>query len=156
MRFRCFWSRWVYSIYDTDTGFRLFLFFHKDLDYEILDGFPVLLKERHRYQDFSGLTIGDSIAAVEKIDPVTELHKRVFFEKWKMTIEKVPYTTPEGYPCTTIHYLEDGIWEIEYALQEDGDLLITHMEYGADCKLENAEGRVFNCMLDDRDLPWHE
>ena len=59
----------------------------------------------------------------------------------------------QGYPCTTIHYLKDGILKIEYEMQEDRSLVVSNMVFSKDYQIESANGKVVNYKIEDIDLP---
>ncbi len=58
-----------------------------------------------------------------------------------------------NHPCCSIHYLKDGILKIEYAMPEDGKLVISNMIYSQDYKLTGATGRTLDYRINDLDLP---
>ncbi len=108
-------------------------------------------------EQFAGLKVGDSIEKVEAIDSRATVHKRVFLEKWDTaTLEQFDYWQKEGYPCSTVHYLADGILKIEYNMRQDRTLIISNIIYDKDYNLTNPRGVTYCYKLDDRDLPWYE
>lgn len=143
----------LYFIYDTDTGNRLFLFFTCENDLQTPVGFPTVIKELLSYNDFSGLKIGDPIEDVEKIDSVATLHKKLIIDVWNLDPVGAEFHAKNGYPCTSIHYLKDGILKIEYKMLDDQSLVISDIVFSKDYTLENAKGKVVNYKINEADLP---
>lgn len=66
----------VYTLYDTEIGIRLYLFFSKDKNnYMTLDGFPVIMQKKLDYKDFENINVGDRIYLVEVS---TRLYRNIF------------------------------------------------------------------------------
>ena len=143
----------MYSIHETDSGYRLYLFYDQSLDYEATIGFPVVLKELLQYSDFAGLKAGDGIEAVEAIDPVAGLHNKVVTNVWKLNVKGAQGHANRGYPCTSIHYLSDGLLKIEYDMPEDGVLVISGIEFAPDYILTDPIGRKVDYKIEEIDLP---
>lgn len=143
----------LYFIYDTDTGYRLFLFFTYENDLQDPIGFPVVIKELLSYNDFSGLKIGDPIEDVEAIDSVATLHKKLIIDVWNLDPVGAAGHAKDGYPCTSIHYLSDGILKIEYEMLEGQKLVISNMVFNENYVLENARGKDINYKINEIDLP---
>ncbi len=151
----------IYTIHDTDSGYRLYMFFEEPdyyhLDMMKMDRFPILIREKMYLKQFASLKAGDSIEKVEAIDPRASIHKRVYLEKWDgVSLSEFAYWEELGYPCSTVHYLADGILKIEYKMQEDRTLVISNIIYDKDYNLTNPKGVTYCYKLDDRDLPWYE
>ena len=143
----------MYSIHETDSGYRLYLFYDQSLDYEATIGFPVVIKELLQYSDFAGLKAGDGIEAVEAIDPVAGLHKKLFTEIWQINPKGAKGQADRGYPCTSIHYLSDGLLKIEYDMPEDGVIVISRIEFAPDYILTDPIGRKVDYKIEEKDLP---
>lgn len=143
----------VYTIYDTDTGYRLYLQFSSENEYVTTVGFPLVVKEKLSYADFSELKIGDKIEQVEKIDSVAGLHKKELIDVMDVNSKAAVARAARGYPCTSIHYLSDGILKIEYTMLEDKYIVITGMEFNKDYQLVSANGKTVNYKITDIDLP---
>ena len=143
----------MYSIYETETGYRLYLFYDQSRDNAFTIGFPVVIKKLLSYSDFAGLKAGDSIETVEAIDPVAGLHKRLFTEVWEINPKGAKGQADLGYPCTSIHYLSDGLLKIEYDMPEDGVLVISGIEFAPDYILTDPIGRKVDYKIEERDLP---
>ena len=143
----------VYACYATDTGYRMYMNFSTYNRMSTPDGFPVVVKDVLSYDSFSGLRVGDPIETVEAIDAVATLHKKLLLEVWKVNTVAVKNLTEMNHPCCSIHYLKDGILKIEYAMPEDGKLVISNMIYSQDYKLKGATGRTLDYRINDLDLP---
>ena len=143
----------MYSIHETDSGYRLFLFYDQSLDYATTIGFPVVVKDMLSYADFSGLKPGDSIEAVEAVDSVAGLHKKLYNEVWELNAKGAQGHADRGYPCTSIHYLSDGLLKIEYDMPEDGVLVISRIEFAPDYILTDPIGRKVDYKIEEIDLP---
>ena len=142
-----------YSIYETDSGYRMYLFYDQSRDYAFTIGFPVVIKKLLPYSDFAGLKPGDSIETVEAIDPVAGLHKKLYNEVWKLDAKGAKGQADHGYPCTSIHYLSDGLLKIEYDMPEDGVLVISGIEFAPDYILTDPRGRKVDYRIEEVDLP---
>ncbi len=143
----------MYSIYETDSGYRMYLFYDQSRDYAFTIGFPVVIKELLPYSDFAGLKVGDSIETVEAVDPVAGLHKKLFTEVWQINPKGAKGQADRGYPCTSIHYLSDGLLKIEYDMPEDGVLVISGIEFAPDYILTDPIGRKVDYKIEEIDLP---
>jgi hypothetical protein len=145
-----------YTVYDTDTEYRLFLFFGSQNNYTTPMGFPVVIKDMLSYSDFSELAIGDPIEDVEVIDTVATVHKNLIINVFQMDPIGSASFAADGYPCTSIHYLTDGILKIEYEMLENRDLIISDIEFSEDYRLTNARGNIIDYKILDIDLPTGE
>lgn len=143
----------VYTIYETDSGYRLFLFFDKNNNYSIPIGFPVVIKNVLSFSDFSSLDVGDPIEVVEKIDPVATLHKQIITDVWKLEVKGATYFAEQGYPCTSIHYLKDGLLKIEYNMLDNGTLVVSRIELNEGYILTDVLGNEIDYTIDEIDLP---
>ena len=146
----------VYAVYDTDTGYRLYVFFEsmaEDSTYGVTLGFPVVISNILSYQDFANLRIGDDISKVEDIDGVATLHKKLLLDVWKLDFKGAEGLAASGHPCTSIHYLSDGILKIEYQMLEDRSLVISDIIYNEDYLITDAIGRVIDHRIESADLP---
>ncbi len=144
----------TYCIYETDTGYRLYLFINDYNEKTTPDGYPILVKELLPYEAFGSLKIGDTISDVEAIDPVASIYEKQYFHVWKVSSNAVKNYAEMRYPCATIHYLKDGLLKIEYGtMTDDRKLVITNMEYGEDYTFWGATGRTTDYKISDLDLP---
>ena len=143
----------VYFVYETDTGYRLYLFFSYENDLDTPVGFPVVVGKALSYRDFKDVAVGDRMEEVEAIDPTASLHKKMILEVFDLVPIAAQRLAEQGYPCTTIHYLKDGILKIEYEMQEDRSLVVSNMVFSKDYQIESANGKVVNYKIEDIDLP---
>ncbi len=143
----------LYLMYDTDSGYRLFLYSQGE-DYPLTtSGFPVVVRDPHLYDDFHALKAGNTIEEVEKIDPVAGLVRKEIIDVWNLVPLAATNLAKTGFPCTSIHYLRDGILRIEYEMLEDRSLVISDMEYRDDYRLGQPTGNVIDYRINDKDLP---
>ena len=143
----------MYTVHETDSGYRLYLFYDQSRDYSITIGFPIVVRELLSFSAFSDLKPGDSMEAVEAIDPVAGLHKKIFTEIWKLGPKGTKSQASRGYPCTSVHYLTDGLLRIEYEMTEEWDLFITKIELSEDYTLTDPLGRKVDYKIEETDLP---
>ena len=143
----------MYSIYETDSGYRMYLFYDQSLDYDFTIGFPVVVKELLQFSDFAGLKVGDSIETVESVDPVAGLYRKLLTEVWQLDAKGAKGHAAYGYPCTSIHYLSDGLLKIEYDMPEDGVLVLSGIEFAPDYILTDPIGRRVDYRIEEVDLP---
>jgi hypothetical protein len=143
----------VYLVYDTDTGYRLYLFVSYDNDLQTPIGFPVVIGKMLSYDAFCSLNLGDPIEKVEAIDSVATLHKKLIIDVWNLDPVGAANHAIDGYPCTSIHYLKDGLLKIEYKMLENQDLVISDIEFSEDYTLINALGDKVDYKINELDLP---
>lgn len=72
----------VYGIYQTDTGYRFYVFFDRATGMPI--GYPVLLREMHSIKEFGNISVGTDIAEVEAIDGVASIYKKAAIEMYRL------------------------------------------------------------------------
>ena len=104
-------------------------------------------------KDFADLEKDDPIELVEKIDPVAALHKKQILEDWDLSPKGAEKLAGYGHPCTSIHYLNDGILKIEYEMKQDQSLVISAIEHSADYTLVDASGVMVSYRINEEDLP---
>ena len=143
----------LYFVYDTDTGYRLYLFFTKENDLQDPIGFPVVIKELLSHKDFESLKVGDTISDVAGIDPVAEVYRKKIIEIWNLQPKGAASQAAKGYPCTSIHYLKDGILKIEYEMTEERELIIKNIVFSENYKLTDVRGNTIDYRIVDGDLP---
>ena len=141
-----------YAIYDTDTGYRLYVFFQGYDPYFYATGFPLLIKEVHSYEDFASIKPGDPIADVIKIDPIDSRYVDSYEGKTQYR-KSIHGAAEGGHPIAFVHYLTDGVLKISYDMTEDGRLIVYDMVYSEDYKLIGNTGELFSYKLFDIDLP---
>ena len=146
-------SETIYFVYMTDTGYRLYLFASYENNLHTPVGFPVVIGKLLSYDDIKGIKIGDSIEKVEAVDSVATLHKKQILDVWNLEPIAAQAHAENGYPCTTIHYLKDGILKIEYEMQYDQSLVVSNIAFSKDFQIRSANGKVINYKIEDIDLP---
>lgn len=146
-------SETIYLVYMTDTGYRLYLFASYENNLFTPVGFPVVIGKLLSYDDFKSIRIGDNIEKVEAVDPVATLHKKLILEVWNLAPMSAQAHAEDGYPCTTIHYLKDGILKIEYEMQYDQSLVVSNIVFSKDFQIRSANGQMINYKIEDIDLP---
>jgi hypothetical protein len=128
---------YLYLVYNTENKYRLFLFYSKEkTNGIILDGYPIVLKEKRLYKDFSEIAVGDSIEKVGCIDKIIPLYIQIF--------DLLPETYYErnkenGKYFSSIHLLSDGILKIDYDRKGE-DYIVVSITYGEDFVLEGEAG----------------
>lgn len=145
-----------YLVYDTDTGYRLFLYNPSHINYKSIEGFPIVVKELLPYSDFAGFRIGDPMEKVEAVDPIASLYKKNMIEHFHMDDPKIAANEKDfGLPHRSVHYLKDGILKIDYKTTEEGKLIIANMTFNSDYLLPLASGIEpdFCYRICDIDLP---
>lgn len=145
-------EEYSYAVYDTDTGYRLYLFFD-DRKYPEMIGFPVIIKDMLSYSDFADLKIGDSIDKVEQIDSIVALYKKMVLELWHIDALSVKNMAKRGHPICTIHYLKNGILKINYTMPEEGRLVISEMIFNEDYCIVDSINRTVSHKIKNIDLP---
>lgn len=115
----------MYFVYETDEGTRLYVFFFETDNYQFTRGYPIVVKKLLKMEDFSALTVGDSMENVEEIDPITSLYRKGYDTLSDEMIEKVYIKGKEQ--ISTIHFLKDGIIRINYDRDSTGDYIINQI-----------------------------
>ena len=131
-------NQYIYAVYDTDLGIRVFLFFSKEKNnYNTLDGLPIEMSKSLNYEAFSDIKIGDKASDVENIDSIINEYIKVFD---KFADDRLEIYTKKGVGPTSVHLLKDGILKIEYKRIALGDYEITSIEYNEDFILTGLNG----------------
>lgn len=146
-------SETIYFVYRTDTGYRLYLFASYENNLHTPVGFPVVIGTLLSYDDFKSIRIGDNIEKVEAVDSVATLHKKLILDVWNLAPMGAQAHAENGYPCTTIHYLKEGILKIEYEMQHDQRLVVSNIVFSKDFQIRSANGQMVNYKIEDIDLP---
>ena len=143
-----------YFIYESDTSKRLYLFFTKNsMDYGTLVGYPMIISQVHSYSDFQSLKQGDDMSKVEEIDDITSCYRYMFDEFYHMNSVGAENRIKDGYPLTSVHYLNDGILMIEWTMDDDTYYKIHDIKYDKDYNYTNMYGETDNYRILDQDLP---
>ncbi len=149
-----------YAVVELESGYRAFyLYKHRGRSSDMV-GCPMLIKTVHSYSDFDSLKIGDSIDAVNEIDPAAGLIKESILND-RITPERASEFSESGCPLMSWHYLTDGMLFIEYTMDDNGELFIENMTYSDSYSFESkAYGSSvwINCTILPCDLPpaWQE
>ncbi len=132
---------YVYTMYDTEVGVRLYLFFSKEKhNYKYVDGFPVNMSSKLSYQDYKHLKSGDFLEYVLVLEPAIE---PIFSRSWKLYLDfEVEKMIKKGQGPTSIHILTDGVLKIEYNRNADGKYVITNITYAEDYVLDGLDGKT--------------
>ena len=144
-----------YLMYDTDTGYRLYLFLDKKNDYATPVYAPIVIGEEVlSYEDFQGLKRGDTIADVIEIDPVAGLVYKEATEVLKLDGHGFR-KFGETHPITSVHYLQEGILEISYTQYMKASTVEPRIEnmnlYDHDHMI--VSHRAVDCQIEEIDLP---
>jgi hypothetical protein len=130
---------YIYLVYCTDKNSRLFLFYSKEkTNGMILDGYPIIMKEKLSYEDFSEIKVGDSIEKVGNIDSIIPL----YIEEFDLMPEAYYEQNKEnGKNFSSVHLLSDGILKIGYERRE-GDYYIIDITYEDDFVMDGLDGKT--------------
>ncbi|MBQ7330023.1 MAG: hypothetical protein IJX01_09015 [Oscillospiraceae bacterium] len=144
----------AYAVYDTDTGYRFYLFFDKTRP--ILTGYPIVINKSKMlsYSDFKDIQVGDPIEKVELIDDVASLHKKQLALQDFINSIYYENCAKNGYPVSSIHYLKDGILQFEYLMPEEkGKLIISRINLYQDFVIPTVDGEMTSHKIKNIDLP---
>ena len=147
----------AYMVYDTETGYRLFLPLAQkimgiDYGYQALIGYPVVVGRVLSHSDFEGLSVGDPIDAVSAVDPVAGVYKKLA-GVYGLDAAVTESNKENGRPFSSMHYLTDGILKIEYAVDDDMNVVIDNMVYSPDRVIDNYLGDPVDYRINEVDLP---
>lgn len=126
-------GKYMYLMYDTDKGQRLFLFSNAYGDnpneFLFLSGVAVLMQERLSYSSFLSVKKGDSIDSLIEIDPAMEIYSEYLHKNYsKDNLDRLR----DAYgPPVTVSILTDGAVKITYEYR-DGEFLVDTVEYSED------------------------
>ncbi len=130
---------YLYLMYDTEEGIRVYIFIPNDEGYQYPNGFIVPMKKKLEYRDFSEIKIGDSSKEVDKIDPASgylyTYNDRITDAILKRNVEW------GGYP-TTVHLLTDGVLKIIYERTPDKEYIISDIIFAEDYVLDDLDGKT--------------
>ena len=132
---------YIYLMYDTEKGTRLFLFYSKEKhNYRFMDGFPVKMSTKRSYSDYKHLKPGDLYEEVLKLEPAVTPK---FEELWNQaSLKDIDNATKKGMAPTTIHILTDGVLKIDYKRNADNKYEITNLIYAEDYVLDGLDGKT--------------
>ena len=143
----------IYLIYDLDSGYRLCLILLSDIEYMAYSGFPVLIGEMKSYNDYSSIKAGSTIEELAMVDSAAEFYRRYLIDFWKVDPVSVKNSAKSNFPCTSVHYLSDGLLKIEYEMPEEGKLVISKIDFSLEYTFKDISGTDINYKILDRDLP---
>ena len=131
---------YVYLMYDTDKQNRLYLYYPKREGQLLFNnGYPILMRKTLAYEQYTILSVGDSIQKVGQIDPVIPLYIQKFD---KATDAALELTRKEGIYLTSVHLLSDGILKIEYERTKEKDYVIHSLVFRDDFTLDGFDGKT--------------
>lgn len=119
----------TYLVYMTGEGTWLYLFF-KD---NTLAGYPILMKKALSYSDFSELSVGDPIEAVERIDPIENLYHK----QYDLRADSGLRGDMNDITLTTNHILTDGFLQIQYDRDKTRRYTVRSIEFHGDFTATN-------------------
>ncbi|MBQ4429412.1 MAG: hypothetical protein II871_06535 [Clostridia bacterium] len=143
-----------YLIFDSERGYREYVFIDRDNGgIDITKGFPIVIGKLQPHSAFEGLTVGDPIEAVERIDPVAALHRQAILEVRQIHPETAKKYCVGYNALASVHYLTDGILKIEYEMPAEGELVISKIIYSPDYTLTHFHDIEMCYRIEPIDLP---
>ena len=148
-----------YAVYDTETGYRLYIFM--DPEKNMIDGWPIVMNKAQvpMLSDFEDIQIGDSIDKVQAVDGVAKIYED--YERRLPGIQSDPVAAckrlmESGDLIYSYHYCRDGILRIEYdndPTQDGLALIVYNIIIYKDFMVEDYDGTMVNQKICDIDLP---
>ena|GEM_PF-6586906 len=132
----------LYAVYETDAGSRVYLFFPKSEGYSHMTGRAVVMCAALEYKDFAGIKEGQTMDDLVAVDRSARLYARGF-DRSESSALLGP--NAEGWNIVTLHLLRDGVLRYQYELVESGaarQYLIRKIEFAPDFILEELDGKV--------------
>ena len=129
---------YIYFMYDTDQGQRVYLFSNrfkdrKDKYYGLLSGLPVIMEKALTYKDYAGVEKGMEISDLAQIDPVMATYSDFFYDTFS---SKHPASWKKyGIPVTTISILKDGALKITFDYIDE-KFVVDTIEFSEDFTFE--------------------
>lgn len=143
-----------YLIFDSERGYREYVFIDRSNGgIPVSKGFPIVIGKLRPYSAFEGLNIGDSIEAVERIDPVASLHRQAILEVRQIHPETAKKYCVGYNALASVHYLTDGILKIEYEMPAEGELVISNIIYSPDYTFKHFFDTEICYRIEPIDLP---
>lgn len=149
----------MYFIYQSDSGFYLYLFFSEengDPEWDGLNtpiGYPIVICKMLRYEDFSEIQVGDGVEKLREIDPVIAIYESMFFDHFGWNTYAAEHHRKNNNPISSIHYLKDGLLKIEYDIIDDTQLVVENIIFDENYDLTNLYGETYNYRILPQDLP---
>ena len=128
-----------YLVYDTDTGYRFYLFVENEKSGSTI-GYPILIKKNNilSYSDFKDIQINDPIEKVETVDDIATVSKPRILGRARLDYN----------PVSSVHYLKDGILWIDYTLSDKEELFVSNITFSSDFTIYETSHKIH-----DMDLP---
>ena len=129
---------YIYFMYDTDQGQRVYLFSNRldgreDKYYGRLSGLPVIMEKKLSYKDYAGVEKGMEISDLAQIDPVMATYSDYFYDTF---LSMNPETWKKyGIPVTTISILKDGALKITFDYIDE-KFVVDTIEFSEDFTFE--------------------
>ena len=152
-------EKMIYTKYQSDSGFYLYLFFSEesgDPDWDGLNtsiGYPIVICKMLRYEDFSEIQVGDGVKKLREIDPVIAIYESMFFEYYELNSIAAKNLRQCNDPIASVHYLKDGLLKIEYDIIDDTQLVVENIIFDENYDLTNLYGETYNYRILPQDLP---
>jgi hypothetical protein len=128
-------KKYIYLVYETDKGTRLFVFFLKEEEPVYIVGIPLIMKYKLSYKDFENLMVGDFIDKVESIDYIASLYRQQFNLRYHDDIVEY-FRKKRGIELLfTVHLLADGILKIEYDRVDEDKYVVKDILFRSDFTL---------------------
>ena len=143
-----------YLVYQTDDDARLYLFLSPDSSRPYAVGYPIIYKNSLKKADFDDIKAGDTITKVSEIDDICNLYTQTWFDF--MDVNKLGFENrgKKLHYYSTIHYLSDGLLQIEYAeLNDNGEPVVKDIKYYPDYIMETFTGKKLDMQINPLDLP---
>ena len=127
---------YIYLMYDTDQGQRVYLFANKWQDinsYETLSGLPVIMEKALSYEDYARVEKGMEISELAQIDPAMSTYSKSFYDRFS-TMNAGSWKE-YGIPVTTISILKDGALKITFDYIDE-KFVVDTIEFSEDFTFE--------------------
>ncbi len=131
---------YVYAVYETDGGMRVYLYFLRQDDYSHMNGRVILMSHTLRQSDFMGFQVGDTMDDVAQADPNIAVYRKIYDEA---NVDALVNSESKGWAITTMHLLRDGILRYCYELEPNSQprrYVIREINYSPDFKLTELCG----------------
>lgn len=130
----------MYIVYETDDDTRVFVFFFESDDFQFTRGYPIIMKKSLGLEAFSKLSVGDNIADVEKVDPITSLYRKGYDTLSDEMVKQLYVNGREK--ISSVHLLTDGIVRINYTRNSDGEYIIDEIFSADDYTIPVLGGKL--------------
>jgi len=146
----------AYFAYDTDNGYRLYIYSVEDAGrYYKSTGYILAVGDKHDHSSFKSIKAGDPIEKVEEIDSAASLYKDFLLNFWDYKPEDIKdRAISDRHPLVSVHYLTDGLMFIRYDVSDDNKIVVYDTAYYEDYVMPDCWGRPVNYRILDCHLPW--